>query len=100
MCRDTSSLGAGAVALLGSFSSFRQQVLQGHLGSIALQTGEKTVISEGFSLYHSVFLIVLNATNWRRKWQPTPIFLSGEFHGQRSLVGSSPWGPKESDMTE
>ena len=49
MCRDTSSLGAGAVAPLGSFSSFRQQVLQGHLGSIALQTGEKTVISEGFS---------------------------------------------------
>ena len=37
---------------------------------------------------------------WRRKWQPTPVFLPGEFHGQRSLVGYSPWGPKESDMTE
>ena len=33
-------------------------------------------------------------------WQPTPVFLPGEFHGQRSLVGSSPWGHKESDMTE
>ena len=32
--------------------------------------------------------------------QPTPIFLPGEFHGQRSLVGYSPWGHKESDMTE
>ena len=29
---------------------------------------------------------------WRRKWPPTPISLSGEFHGQRSLVGYSPWG--------
>ena len=36
----------------------------------------------------------------RRAWQPTPVFLPGESHGQRSLVGYSPWGPKESDMTE
>ena len=35
---------------------------------------------------------------WRRKWQLTPVFLPGESHGQRSLVGSGPWGPKESDM--
>ena len=33
---------------------------------------------------------------WRRKWQPTPIFLPGELHRQRSLVGYSPWGHKES----
>ena len=31
---------------------------------------------------------------WRRKWQPTPVFLPGTFHGQRSLAGSSPWGCK------
>ena len=37
---------------------------------------------------------------WRRKWQPTPIFLPGESQGQRSLVGYSPWGRKESDMTK
>ena len=37
---------------------------------------------------------------WRRAWQPTLVFLPGEFHGQRSLVGSSPWGHKELDMTE
>ena len=37
---------------------------------------------------------------WRRKWQPSPIFLSEKFHGQRSLVGYSPWGCKESEMTE
>ena len=35
-----------------------------------------------------------------RKWQPTPVFLPGESHGRRSLVGYSPWGSKESDMTE
>ena len=35
-----------------------------------------------------------------RKWQPTPIFLPGKFHGQRSLSGYSPWGHKESDMAE
>ena len=29
---------------------------------------------------------------WRRKWQPAAVFLPGEFHGWRSLVGSSPWG--------
>ena len=32
--------------------------------------------------------------------QPTPVFLPGEFHGQRSLVGHSPWGPKESNKTK
>ena len=37
---------------------------------------------------------------WRRKWQPTPIFMPGESHGQRSLMGYSPWGRKESDTTE
>ena len=37
---------------------------------------------------------------WRRAWQPTPIFLSGDSHGQRSLAGYSPWGRKESDTTE
>ena len=37
---------------------------------------------------------------WRREWQSTPVFLLGEFHGQRSLVDYSPWGGKESDMTE
>ena len=37
---------------------------------------------------------------WRREQQPIPVFLSGESHGQRSLVGYSPWGHKESDTTE
>ena len=37
---------------------------------------------------------------WRRIWQPTPIFLLGEFHGQKSLAAYSPWDHKESDTTE
>ena len=37
---------------------------------------------------------------WSRKWQPTPVFLPGEFYGQRSLVGYNPWGSKESDTTQ
>ena len=37
---------------------------------------------------------------WSRKWQPTPIFLLGKFHGQRCLVGYSSWGHKESDTVE
>ena len=37
---------------------------------------------------------------WRRKWPPNPVFLPGQFHGQRSLVDCSPWSRKELDMTE
>ena len=37
---------------------------------------------------------------WRRAWQPTPVFLPEESHGQKSLVSPSPWGCKELDMTE
>ena len=38
--------------------------------------------------------------HWRRKWQPTPVFLPGEPHGRGSLVGCHLWGCTESDMTE
>ena len=54
-------------------------------------------------IYHSYILyiyIFIYIYPWRRKWQPTPVLLPGTFHGLRSLVGCSPWGHKESDMTE
>ena len=38
--------------------------------------------------------------SWRRETLPTPVFFRREFHGQRTLVGYSPWGHKESDTTE
>ena len=37
---------------------------------------------------------------WRKVWQPIPVFLPGESHGQQSLVGYSPWGCKDLDTTE
>ena len=37
---------------------------------------------------------------WRRKWQPTPVFLLGKSHGQRSVVAYSLWDSEESDTTE
>ena len=37
---------------------------------------------------------------WRRAWQPIPVFLPGELCGRRSLVGYSPWGCKEANVTE
>ena len=40
----------------------------------------------------------IRKTPWRRKWQPTPVFLPGKSHGQRSLEGYSAWGHKELDM--
>ena len=49
---------------------------------------------------NSIFYSTLNLLPWRRKWQPTPVLLPGKSHGWRSLLGDSPWGCKESDMTE
>ena len=49
---------------------------------------------------YDAFLWFIKVISWRRKWQPTPVFLPGESHGRRSLVGYSPRGRKESDTTE
>ena len=55
-----------------------------------------------FSLQHLCALKLLKITNYcgRRQWHPTPLLLPGKSHGRRSLVGCSPWGREESDMTE
>ena len=42
----------------------------------------------------------ISVKQWRRQWHPTPVLLPRKSHGRRSLVGCSPWGHKESDMTE
>ena len=65
----------------------------------------KCNIQRGFpggsgSLPDTGFNLWVGKIPWRRKWQPTPVFLHGESHGQRSLVGYSPWGGKESDITK
>ena len=45
-------------------------------------------------------LSLFTSMHWRRKWQPTPVFLPGESQGQQSLVGCRLWGHTESDTTE
>ena len=45
-------------------------------------------------------LSLFTSMHWRRRWQPTPVFLPGKFHGWRSLVSYSPWGLEESHQTE
>ena len=45
-------------------------------------------------------ILGLERSPWRRKWQPTPVFLPGKCNGQRGLVGYIPWGHKQSDTTE
>ena len=45
-------------------------------------------------------LSLFTLIHWRRKWQPTPVFLPGESQVQRSLMGCRPWGLTESDTTE
>ena len=49
---------------------------------------------------YSAQIPVLRKISWRREWPPTPVFLPGDFHGQRSLVGYSLWGRRASDTTE
>jgi len=51
-------------------------------------------------MYETWFDSWIGKMLWRRKWLPTPVFLPGEFHEQRSLVGYSPWYRKESDTTK
>ena len=48
---------------------------------------------EGRIISHCIY-------TWRRQWHPIPVLLPGKSHGRRSLVGCSPWGLEESDMTE
>ena len=51
-----------------------------------------TVLIIIFVVYHCLSIRLVNAKQQRRQWHPTPVLLSGKSHGQRSLVGCSPWG--------
>ena len=57
---------------------------------------EESDTTERLHFHFSLFTFM----HWRRKWQPTPVFLPGESQGQGSLVGCRPLGHTESDMTE
>ena len=61
-----------------------------------LQSMESLRVRHDWATSLSLFTFM----HWRRKWQPTPVFLPGESQGQRSLVGCCLWGHTESDTTE
>ena len=54
----------------------------------------------GHNLKQMFIYIIVYRLLWRRQWHPTPVLLPGKSHGQRSLVGCSPWGRYKSDTTE
>ena len=65
--------------------------------------GQESLRRNGYLLLARLILVYyldVGLYPWRRKWQPTPVFLPRESCGQRSLVGCCPWGRTESDTTE
>ena len=74
---------------------------KGREGQIGGEWGRQgQVLFNGAGVHKSIQLGVLAQGRRRRQWHPTPVLLPGKSHGQRSLVGCSPWGHEESDMTE
>ena len=76
----------------------------GHL-SLCMRASQVALVVKNLSanagdIRHSGSIPGWGRFPWRRAWQPTPVFLSGECHGQRSLAGYSPWSHKEPDTTE
>ena len=67
-----------------------------HPGHVTNTCFGKSAEVSGLPHYFWAYL----AHAWRRQWHTTPAFLPGKSHGWRSLVGCSPWGREESDMTE
>ena len=85
-------------------SLLQTMLLEGHntLPISGAQWRVIIIINGGFPMFWAISMCFTcnYYFHWRRKWQPTPVFLPGEFHGQRTLVSYSLWGCKESDMTE
>ena len=73
---------------------------QGSLACCSLWGHKESDTTERLNKNDNMCLEKEGWQEWRRDWQPTPAFLPGRFHGQRSPVGYSPWGGKESDTTE
>ena len=65
-----------------------------------LQASWELLLLQLLHIYMYINICVCVYIYRRRRWHPTPVLLPGKFHGRRSLVGCSPWGREESDMTE
>ena len=68
--------------------------------SLVAQTVKNLSPDFGFACRILGFDLWVRKISWRREWLPTPVFLPGESHKQKSLEGYSPWGHKESDTSE
>ena len=79
-------------SMLGKFSLLSLQIFS---QAFSLSPPSRTPV-----LQMLVHLLLSQRSPRRRQWQPTPVLLPGKSHGRRSLVGCSPWGCEESDMTE
>ena len=93
--------------MLSIFSSFSWD-LYAFFGGLALlewimneyNTGLAQRLKRLPAMWETWIQSLVGKIPWRRKWQPTLVFLPGESHGQRSLMGYSPWCRKEFDMTK
>ena len=98
------STGVGCRCLLQNANKQAQIVIRadktGFPGGSVLKESACQCRRLGFSHRRCEFDLWVRKIPWRRKWQPAPVFLVGRSHGQRKLVAYSPWGLKESDMTE
>ena len=82
----------------GNGTPFQYSCLENPMGGGAWWAGVHEVAKSQTRL--SDFTSLFTFMHWRRKWQPTPVFLHGESQGQGSLVGYRLWGRTESDTTE
>ena len=92
-------LGDAVYFLLHAFLHF-QNIVQKHLMKKIPESFKKSKNLLHASNYLHGIYSVLDIINWRRKWQPTPLFLPGESQGRGSLVDCRLWGRTESDTTE
>ena len=84
--------------LVGAFNLFIFKVIIDMHVSISIFLAQ--MVKNLLAMQESKFSPWLEKMAWRREWQHIPLFLPGKSHGQRSLVGYSPWGCKESDIAE
>ena len=87
------------ISLLHSFAKMVTSILKGGAFQVVLEIKKLPACQCRRHKRHG-FNPWVGKIPWRRKWQPTLVLLSGEFHGHRSLVGYSSWGHKELDITE
>ena len=94
---------------IGATIAYQDKNIKRPLILLIMGTGSLDRNGNGFGFKSNIYkelsdmfveIMLKNSLVWRRKWQPSPVFLPGKSHAQRSLVGYSPWGCRESDTTE